>query len=284
MSSPGNPVRFSARLASVVPSVPGGQETVQQGALDEASAAASGAGGGVCGALPGAGGASRGNARRVAGPGRGGIACRSITGLVAHARRQIDHVERRLLRGETIPHEEKVFSIFEEHTRWVSKGKAGTPVELGVPVAIIEDQYGFILHHKVLWEGEDVDVAVSMVQGAQALYPELRACSFDRGFHSRDNRVRLDALLDVNALPGRGYLSRADREREEEESFVAARRAHPAIESAINGLDHRGLDRVRSHGADGFARTVALSVLAANLHRIGLILQKRERKRQRLVA
>ena len=142
------------------------------------------------------------------------------------------------------------------------------------------------LHQRpaALWEGEDVDVAVSMVQEAQALYPELRACSFDRGFHSRDNRVRLDALLDVNALPGRGYLSRADREREEEESFVAARRAHPAIESAINGLEHRGLDRVRSHGADGFARTVALSVLAANLHRIGLILQKRERKRQRLVA
>ena len=218
------------------------------------------------------------------GQGVGELGCRSISGLVAHARRQIDQVERRLLRGETIPHEEKVFSIFEEHTRWVSKGKAGTPVELGVPVAIIEDQYGFILHHQVLWEGEDVDVAVSMVQEAQALYPELRACSFDRGFHSRDNRVRLDALLDVNALPGRGYLSRADREREEEESFVAARRAHPAIESAINGLEHRGLDRVRSHGADGFARTVALSVLAANLHRIGLILQKRERKRQRLVA
>ena len=90
-------------------------------------------------------GASRGNARRVAGPGRGGI------GLSLHFRprrsrpgAQIDQAERRLLRGETIPHEEKVFSIFEEHTRWVSKGKAGTPVELGVPVAIIEDQYGFI--------------------------------------------------------------------------------------------------------------------------------------------
>ena len=41
---------------------------------------------------------------------------------------------------------------------------------------------------------------------------------------------------------------------------------------------------VKRHGADGFARTVALSVLAANLHRIGSILQKRERKRQRLVA
>ena len=216
--------------------------------------------------------------------GVGALGCPSITGLVAHARRQIDQVERRLLRGETIPHEEKVFSIFEGHTRWISKGKAGTPVELGVPVAIIEDQFGFILHHEVLWEGEDVDVAVPMVQAAQALYPELRACSFDRGFHSPDNRFLLDGLLEVNALPGKGYLSKANREREAEEPFVAARRAHPAVESAINGLEHRGLDRVRSHGADGFARTVALSMLAANLHRIGLLLQKRERKRRQRVA
>ena len=45
----------------------------------------------------------------------------------------------------------------------------------------------------------DVDVAVPMVEEAQALYPGLRACSFDRGFHSPANRVRLDALLDANA-------------------------------------------------------------------------------------
>ena len=210
--------------------------------------------------------------------------CQSIQGFIAHAQRQLGQVERRLLRGEAIAHEEKVFSVFEEHTRWVSKGKAGTPVELGVPVALIEDQHQFILHHKILWEGEDVDVAAPMVREAQARYPELRACSFDRGFHSPDNRIKLDALLDLNALPRKGYLSRADREREAEEPFAAARRAHPAIESAINGLEHRGLDRVRSHGADGFARTVALSVLAANLHRIGLLLQKRERKRRRLAA
>ena len=210
--------------------------------------------------------------------------CQSIQGFIAHAQRQLGQVERRLLRGEAIAHEEKVFSVFEEHTRWVSKGKAGTPVELGVPVALIEDQHQFILHHKILWEGEDVDVAAPMVSEAQARYPELRACSFDRGFHSPDNRIKLDALLDLNALPRKGYLSRADRERETEEPFAAARRAHPAIESAINGLEHRGLDRVRSHGADGFARTVALSVLAANLHRIGLLLQKRERKRRRPAA
>ena len=214
--------------------------------------------------------------------GAGESDCRAVAGFVAHAERQIDHAERRLVRGEMIPHAEKVFSIFEEHTRWVSKGKAGTPVELGVPVALIEDQHQFILHHRILWRGEDVDAAAPLVREAQALHPALRACSFDRGFHSLDNRVRLDALLDVNALPGRGRLSKANREREEEAAFAAARRVHPGIESAINGLEHRGLDRVRSHGPDGFARAVSLSVLAANLHRIGLILQKRERKRRPL--
>ena len=107
-----------------------------------------------------------------------------------------------------------------------------------------------------------------------------RPAGISGGQEQGKDRLRQGRIVFHNAE----NLSRADREREEEESFVAARRAHPAIESAINGLEHRGLDRVRSHGADGFARTVALSVLAANLHRIGLILQKRERKRQRLVA
>ena len=96
--------------------------------------------------------------------GVGETACQSIEGLIVHARRQIGQVERRLLRGETIPHAEKVFSIFQEHTRWISKGKAGAPVELGVPVALIEDQHQFILHHRILWEGEDVDVAAPMVR------------------------------------------------------------------------------------------------------------------------
>ena len=129
-------------------------------------------------------------------------------------------MERRLLRGETIPHEEKVFSIFEEHTRWVFQRQGGHAGRTRGPVAIIEDQYGFILHHKVLWEGEDVDVAVSMVQEAQALYRSCGRAVSTGAFIAATNRVRLDALLDVNALPGRGYLSRADREREEEESFV----------------------------------------------------------------
>ena len=37
--------------------------------------------------------------------------------------KHLDLVGRRLLKGETIPREEKVCSLFEPHTQWIRKGK-----------------------------------------------------------------------------------------------------------------------------------------------------------------
>ena len=207
-----------------------------------------------------------------------------ITNFVMHAVRQIDQIDRRLLKGETIPQNEKVFSIFEPHTRWISKGKAGRPVELGVPVGIAEDQYQFILHYEIMWTGSDVDFAVPLVEITKELFPDFCAASFDRGFHSPAKRTRLDEVLVDNVLPKKGRLSKADREREQGETFVAMRRQHPAVESAINNLEHRGLDRVRSKGQKGFARSVALAVVALNVHRLGRVLRQQAQEQHRLAA
>ena len=89
--------------------------------------------------------------------------------FLAPSVRQIDHVDRGLLKGETIPQNEKVFSILEPHTRWISKGKAGRPVELGVPVCIVEDQFSFILHSEIMWQGSDADFAAPMVEITRAV-------------------------------------------------------------------------------------------------------------------
>ena len=207
-----------------------------------------------------------------------------ITYFVMHAVRQIDQIDRRLLKGETIPQNEKVFSIFEPHTRWISKGKAGRPVELGVPVGITEDQYQFILHYEIMWTGSDVDFAVPLVEITKELFPDFCAASFDRGFHSPANRTRLDEVLVENVLPKKGRLSKADREREQGETFAAMRRQHPAVESAINNLEHRGLDRVRSKGRKGFARSVALAIVALNVHRLGRVLRQQAQEQHRLAA
>jgi hypothetical protein len=202
-----------------------------------------------------------------------------LDGYVAHAERQIDQIRRRVLLGETIPHGEKVFSIFEPHTEWISKGKAGVPVELGLRVCILEDRMGFILHHRVMEKETDDQVAVSMVDDAQKRFPTLCAVSFDKGFHSPANRQALETRLDLVALPKKGKLSVADRAREQAPEFVEARHQHSAVESAINGLEHGGLDICPDHGLPGFKCYVALAVLARNIHRLGAVLLQKQHAR-----
>lgn len=209
----------------------------------------------------------------------GALEAETLQPFLTHAKRQIDQITRRVLKGETIAHEEKVLSLFEPNTRWLCKGKAGVPVELGVAVCVLEDQHQFILHHRILWDETDDQVAVPLVQDTQARFSDLNQCSFDRGFHSPANRQALDELLDHNILPKKGRLAQADQHREYSEPFVQARRQHAAVESCLNALEHRGLDRCHAYGKTGFERTVALSVVAYNLHRLGAMLQKREKAR-----
>ncbi len=204
-----------------------------------------------------------------------------IYDYLVHAARQIDQIERRLIKGEKIPHAEKVFSVHEPHTRWVNKGKAGVLAELGLPVCFLEDQHQFILHHEVLHEGVDSDMIVRFMEAAKVLYPTLVSCSMDKGYHSPRNRAELDRLLDLNVMPKKGKWSKADRARETTPEFAAARRKHPGVESAVNNLNHRGLDRIRTHGVEGFVRTVALGVVAANVHRLGQIVKKQARQSER---
>jgi hypothetical protein len=205
----------------------------------------------------------------------------AVEEFICHAERQIDQIRRRVIFDEKIPHEEKVFSIFEPHTEWISKGKAGVPQELGLSVCVLKDQYGFILYHQVLEQQTDDKVAVEMAQGAKDRFPNLDGCSFDKGFYSPDNKRRLGNILDYVILPKKGRLSAKDKEIEKSKEFVSSRRKHSAVESSINALENHGLDRCLDHGLHGFKRYVALSVLARNIQILGHLLQQKELRRQK---
>jgi len=200
---------------------------------------------------------------------------------IRHAERQIDQISQRVVFDEKIPHEEKVFSIFEPHTEWISKGKAGVPQELGLGVCVLKDQYGFILHHQVLQQQTDDKVAVTMTQGAKDRFKNLAGCSFDKGFYSPENKRQLANILDYVILPKKGRLSAKDKEIEQSEEFVESRRKHSAVESSINALENHGLDRCLDHGLHGFKRYIALSVLARNIQILGHLIQQKEVKRQK---
>jgi len=204
-----------------------------------------------------------------------------LDSYMAHAERQIDQVRRRVLWKETIPHQEKVFSIFQPHTEWIVKGKAGVPVELGLRVCVVEDNHGFILHHQVMEKTTDDKIAVSIVQETKERFPDLYSVSFDKGFHSPVNQHKLADILDHVVLPKKGKLSVADKSREHDPEFIRLRQHHSAVESGINALGVHGLDRCPDHRIDGFKRYVSLSVVARNIQQLGVVLHRQETKRKR---
>lgn len=206
-----------------------------------------------------------------------------IQKFIAHAERQIDQIRRRVLEGETIAHHEKVFSLFEEHTEWINKGKAGVSQELGLKVCVVKDQFGFLLYHRVMQKETDDQIAMPIIKETKERFPQLISCTFDKGFHSTDNQKDLAVLLDNVILPRKGKLSAINKEIENSDEFKEARRKHSAVESSINALENHGLDRCPDHGIHGFKRYVGLAVLARNIQILGHILQQKQLQRlQRL--
>jgi len=128
-----------------------------------------------------------------------------------------------------------------------------------------------------MWQETDDVIAVPMIDDAKRRFPKINQCSFDKGFYSPANLKDLGERLDHTVLPKKGKLNKKDQEREQDPVFRKARKQHPAVESCINNLEVRGLNRCLSYGKEGFERHVALSIVSCNLHRIGLILQRKER-------
>jgi len=201
-----------------------------------------------------------------------------IDEYIKHGIRQIDQIKRRVLNGEVIPSKEKVLSLFEPHTEWICKGKIGVPVELGVRVCIAEDKDQFILHHEIMWNQTDEKLTVPIVEEVKKRFPNLSSMSYDRGFYSNSNREKLKELLESSALPKKGKLSKSDKLLQSSKSYTKAKNKHSAVESAINALGIHGLDRCPDHGKTGFARYVALAVVARNVQHVGAILQKKEQR------
>lgn len=207
-----------------------------------------------------------------------------IEKYITHAKRQIEQVERRVIQGKVIPHNEKVFSIFQPHTEWINKGKAGVPVELGLRVCVVESTSGYILHHQVMQQSTDVDVAVSIIRETKTRYANLTECSFDKGFHSPSNQVELATYLDNVILPKKGKRNKAEETRETDVEFRRKKRQHSAVESGINALEVHGLDKCPDTGLEGFQRYVGLAIVARNIQKLGAELQKTlqlNEKRQR---
>jgi transposase, IS5 family len=87
--------------------------------------------------------------------------------------RVIDQARRRVLFGEQLATDEKIYSIFEPHTDLIKRGKVRTPVEFGHKVFLAESAEGLITQYEVLKGNppDEVHVASSLQRHRQAFWP-----------------------------------------------------------------------------------------------------------------
>src|SRR6516225_1675688 len=195
----------------------------------------------------------------------------------------IDLTQRRLIKDEVIPAEEKIYSIFEPHTEWISKGKLNKKVELGHLLLITTDQHHFIVDYKIMENEKDPAQIKSLTDRIQQNFAgrKISSHSFDKGFYSKANlEILQQANIEQVILPKKGKLNKEEKQKESTKRFKQLRYAHSVIESNINMLEHHGLKRCEDRGLHGYKRYVGLSVLAYNLQILGNCLIEQEKQKE----
>jgi len=138
-----------------------------------------------------------------------------ITGYCKLADRVIDQSRRRVLQGEKVPTEEKIYSIFEPHTDLIKRGKSQKPVEFGHKVFLAESAQGLITDYQVLdgnpSDTDHVQSALDRHKQTFGIPPEL--CATDRGFHSAENvQYAEKAGVTQVSIPQRGGHKTAEQD------------------------------------------------------------------------
>jgi IS5 family transposase len=191
--------------------------------------------------------------------------------------KHIDLVDRRLLQGEKIPHSEKMFSVFETYTEWVKKGKKRPSVELGKKLSITTDQYNLIVDYEMMTKEQDRDVVIELGQRLLEKY-KVSSWSFDKGYWLKTNKdfLQKEGVSKV-IMPKLGKRNKEEEQEEKSRSFKQLKNKHSAVESNINELEQRGLDRCPDRGIHNFKRYISFAVCAYNLKKIGRELLQQER-------
>jgi IS5 family transposase len=197
------------------------------------------------------------------------------------ADRVIDQTRRRVIHGEEVPVDEKVYSIFEAHTDLIKRGKARKLVEFGHKVFLAESAQGLITDYQVL-EGNPADsmhVGPSLERHQKTFQQPLEVYAGDRGFDSVENQEKCrEAGVGHIGIPQRGGTKTAERKAfERSPQFKKSQRFRVGIEGRISVLTRgRGMWRCLARVRERFQVLVGAAVLTNNLMRIAELLKDKK--------
>ncbi|MCA8975872.1 MAG: ISNCY family transposase [Planctomycetes bacterium] len=183
--------------------------------------------------------------------------------------RVVDQTERRVLLGEKVPNDEKLFSIFEPHTELLKRGKAGKPIEFGHMVLFAQTPEKFISDYdackKKPTEHALVDRIIDRHTRLFGEQPSVFAA--DKGFYeSPEKLVELETTIDVVAIGKKGKRTPIEEEREHSLAFKLGQAFRAGIEGTISFLKRSlRLHRCFNKGWLHYAATIGATVFAHNL-------------------
>jgi IS5 family transposase len=208
-----------------------------------------------------------------------GVGVKELLQYVDLTAQVCDTARRRVLEGETVPNDEKIFSIFEPHSELIKRGKQPVPVQFGHNVLVVEDAVGFVVAYRVVANGVlDQDLVVPVIKQLQKRFDgRIESASFDRAFHTPENQRELAELVKTPCLASKGEEKGRQQQEEGTLAFRQARQHHPGVESAIGALQAgNGLKRCRDRSKRGYERYVGLGILGRNLQTLGKLLLVRD--------
>jgi IS5 family transposase len=203
--------------------------------------------------------------------------------------RVVSQARRRVLDGEQVPTEEKLYSIFETHTDLIKRGKVLRPVEFGHTVFLAESGRGLITQYQVLKgnPADQVHVTPSLDRHTAMFESAPHLYSSDRGFFNEANlQTCQTAGVILTCIPQAGGQRSAERETlERSRAFKRGQRFRAGIEGRISVLFRgRGMKRALVEGREHFELFVGAAVLANNLLVIAELLRRRPIRHRRAAA
>jgi len=183
--------------------------------------------------------------------------------------RIIDQAERRVFGGEAVPASEKVYSLFEEHTELLKRGKAGKAVEFGHKVLIAQTGEKFITHYQVMPKREeDKDLLEGTLKAHRDLFGHAPSTlAADKGFYASVNQLtKLEETIKTVSICKKGRRTKAEEAREHGEDFQAGQGFRAGVEGSISVLKRAyKLNRCLFRGYKHFASSVGCAVFCHNL-------------------
>ena len=174
----------------------------------------------------------------------------------------VSNARRVYVEGEKVPASQRVFSIFEQHTELIKRGRREKPVEFGHKILLCQTAEKFITDYEV-YEKQQADCALTeaVIQRHEKLFgtrPEVVAA--DKGFCPEKAKFEeLAQQVGTLAIPRR-MQDFADKVLRYWQAFRAG------IEGTISGLKRAfRLIRCFFHGFRSFASAVGLGVFCHNL-------------------